>query len=745
MPPTVDSGHHSRVATLLVLTMLLGVVPVLVSPAVASAAVPTPTPGVAWVNLKIGGDRTSVDTIGPLPGEVYGLFASRPTHFTADGVVDLAAEGTNQPRYECTSDAQGDCNWRVPIGTGAGAVANGTRLWTGPIAQPAGHYANPEWQTGPLSGTAAQYILTPRSFQTSALQANQVFEAGNQWITTPGIATDTTGMPAGLANGTSTASGSYRQRISSGGITVASRDNPPTVTTCGRRIALIVDLSGSMNGQVANLKTALDSIVDALRGTPSELALFTFSTNSPAVNAQNHESRSVATTAEANAFKALYAGWTESQASGYTNWDAALYRTAQENAALPARRRFDTAILLTDGNPTAYGTVTAGTDSLAGYTRFREIGNAVASANALKAQDVRVLAFGVGAGLDARAGVNLRAVSGTETYNGSNLTTASYFQENDYGAVGADLRKLVLDACAPTVSVIKQIIPPGGSVSDAYTPSEPWEFSASATNGATVNASPQTTDATTGGVNFDLTIPQPPGSTDVTITEDPKTAAGFTPVPDATVCFNKTAPNEPQVPITPNGLGTGFTVPVGIEDAISCTVYNQAPADLDASVVVDKVWQVRNTPDGPYTEFAEQDQPAGLQAELLLGGPGVDEAPSNQTWGVPREGYTTGASVQIQEQPTIGPPGCELTWATIRSGTGPETDMTGTSTPSTTVSTVRGDNAWTVSNYVTCVSHLTLNKRVRGGSAAPTSWTLSAIAPGGALAGPEGAAARPAS
>lgn len=165
MPPTVDSGHHSRVATLLVLTMLLGVVPVLVSPAVASAAVPTPTPGVAWVNLKIGGDRTSVDTIGPLPGEVYGLFASRPTHFTADGVVDLAAEGTNQPRYECTSDAQGDCNWRVPIGTGAGAVANGTRLWTGPIAQPAGHYANPEWQTGPLSGTAAQYILTPRSFR----------------------------------------------------------------------------------------------------------------------------------------------------------------------------------------------------------------------------------------------------------------------------------------------------------------------------------------------------------------------------------------------------------------------------------------------------------------------------------------------------------------------------------------------------------------------------------------------------
>jgi hypothetical protein len=730
--PTSPRGRGFLVGLVLAVGMMLGVAPV-----PAAAAVPTPTPGVAWVNLKIGSDRTSVNTIDPLPGEVYGLFPNRPTHFTSDGVVDLTAEGGNQPLYQCTSDAQGDCNWRVPIGTGSGSVSDGTRLWTGPITLPTGYYANPAWQTGPLSGTASQYILTPRMFQTPALHANQVYEAGNQWITTPGIATDTTGMPAGLANGTSTAAGSYRQRISSGGVTVSSRNNPPAVTTCGRRVALIVDLSSSMRGQVASLVSALNSIVDSLRGTPSELAMFTFSTNSPAINAQNYEPRSVATTVEANAFKALYAGWNDNQANGYTNWDAAFYRTTQDNAALPARRKFDTAILLTDGNPTAYGSSTAGTDSLAGYTRFRELDNAVASANVLKAQGVRVLAFGVGAGLEAQAGVNLRAVSGTEAYDGSNLTTASYFQETDYTAVAAELRKLFLDACAPSISVIKQIIPPGGTVADAYTPSEGWVFSASATNGATVNASPQTTDATTGGVNFDLTIPVPPGSTDVTITEDPKTAAGYTPVPDQTVCVNKTAPNEPTVPITPNGLGTGFTIPVGQEDAISCLVYNQAPADLAASVVVGKVWQVRDTPTGPYTEYAEQSQPPGLQSQLLLGGPAVDEPPSNQPWGDARGGYTAGASVDIQEQPTIEPPGCTLTRATIRTGTaGPETDMTGTTA---TVDTIRGENAWTVTNYVTCASQLTLAKQVLGGPAAPTSWTLHAIAPDGALPGPLGA------
>jgi len=728
------------VAALLVLGVLAALPARLTS---AVAAVPGPADGVAVVDIKIASDRTSVSTIGPLSGEEYGLFARRPTHFTFDGIVDLVAEGANQPLYRCTSDLDGDCVWTVPIGSGAGAVPAETRLWTGPITMPPGYYANPVWQTGPLTGADSQYISTPRMFQTPALQAGQVYTAGAQWITTPGIATDTSGMPAGLANGTSTAAGSYRQRISSGGITVAARVNPASVTSCGRRVALVVDLSSSMNGQVANLKSALDAIVDGLRGTPSEIALFTFSTSSPAVAAQNYDERPVATTAQANAFKQLYAGWNNSQANGYTNWDAGLYRVSQYNASLPVRRQFDTAIVLTDGNPTAYANGTTG-DALAGYTRFRELGNAVASANALKAQGVRVLSFGVGAGIDERAGVNLRSISGRQEYDGTNLTTASYFQESDYSTVGAQLHSLVLDACAPSISVIKQVVPDGGGLADAYTPTIGWQFTASPSAGTSVDAPSKTTDATTGGVNFDLTFDAGTTSGSVGVTETPK--AGYTPFQNgsSTSCeYIAGSRTGSPATITVTGGGAGFEVAdVRIDDAVSCVVYNQAPASLDASVVVEKLWRVRSTPDGSYAEYANQSQPPGLQAALLLDGPGADDPSSDQPWGTPRGGYTSGADVQVQERPTIGLPGCELTRSTIRAGTSPgtgtETDLSSGAVPTATVGTATGDNAWTITNYVTCVSRLTLSKEVLGGPADPASWVLRAVAPGGALPGPQG-------
>ena len=56
---------------------------------------------------------------------------------------------------------------------------------------------------------------------------------------------------------------------------------------------------------------------------------------------------------------------------------------------------FDVAVVITDGNPTFYG---AG-EGPGSRTRFREVENGIFSANAIKAEDTKVIAFGVGAGV----------------------------------------------------------------------------------------------------------------------------------------------------------------------------------------------------------------------------------------------------------------------------------------------------------------------------------------------------------
>ena len=57
----------------------------------------------------------------------------------------------------------------------------------------------------------------------------------------------------------------------------------------------------------------------------------------------------------------------------------------------------DIAVIITDGNPTVYGQAAEGPGS---FTRFREVENGVFSANALKERGTRILALGVGAGVE---------------------------------------------------------------------------------------------------------------------------------------------------------------------------------------------------------------------------------------------------------------------------------------------------------------------------------------------------------
>ena len=124
-----------------------------------------------------------------------------------------------------------------------------------------------------------------------------------------------------------------------------------------------------------------------------------------------------------------------STAGGTTNWDRGLFQVQQSAS------QFDIAVVITDGNPTVYGNA----EGPGNYTRFREVENGIFSANAVKAEGTRMLAFGVGAGI-AAGGDNLAAISGP-------TKDSDYFQTSTFAGVGVILRNLALGACTGSVTV----------------------------------------------------------------------------------------------------------------------------------------------------------------------------------------------------------------------------------------------------------------------------------------------------
>lgn len=411
---------------------------------------------------------------------------------------------------------------------------------------------------------------------------------------------------------------------------------------------------------------------------------------------------------------------------------------ADTNAAAPEDQRFDMAIMLTDGNPTVYGpnpTSGFGTvDRNSGYTRFRELGNANASANLLKSQGTRIMAVGVGDGVDGEgAAFNLRTISGRDAYDGTNIREADYFQTQDYAQAGEALRGLVLDRCAPSVSVIKQLVPYDGTTEDAYTPQTPWEFSAETTAG-TVDPESAQTSPQTGATNFDLEFD--PGPVDVAIEETQQ--SGYESLPEETTCVDKATGEDVPVEVTPDPDNPErFTIEgIGLQSFLSCTVYNRAPDFDSASVRVDKQWQVTTTtgPDGETTTttYPQGQQPPGLTSSLELGGPGG--APSaTQPWGVARDGYSVedDGSVAVTEQAAADPTNCEITGSSLNG-----TDIT-PGAP-TSVPLASGANEWTITNEIECHSRLRLTKEVASGDVSPEWWQLQGSGPEDALPGPSG-------
>ncbi|MGW8758084.1 hypothetical protein ACWGNH_16715 [Streptomyces albidoflavus] len=695
--------HRRRAAVavraLVALTALLcttGLAPAATSGPAARAAVaevPPPTATTSVVTVRTGGDRTADAEVGPLAGVTLGLFAD-------EGATDPV-----DPDWGvCVSDADGDCSFTVP-GTGPGGPNEGAVYTVRQIAAPSGWYTNPELRTGPGSGSGS---LSPAyAFPTPELEGGQTYSSTSDFMY----------------------STEYRESpfTASTGIWQQSRNNPPLNGACGIDVALVLDLSASVGSALPQLKDAADQFTDALAGTPSRLSLFSFDRNSPSTGTENHpEPTSVSTQAGADAFKSLYADW--DLGSG-TNWDQGLYAVAK------APTRYDLTVVLTDGNPTRFSKPIEGDGS---RTHFADTEGGIFAANAVKAQGTRVVAVGVGRGVEGVSGLNLRAISGPEAFTGDNPETADYYQTTDFTAAGAALNQLALSNCAGTVSVIKQIVPEsntGEDVSGSRNAGPGWEFTASSTE--PLGGLPDTRatdDDGTGGVTFEPEFPPTTGEAPVTVEETQQPNHTLVTQGGANaVCVN--LDDGASVPVTNSGP-TGFTVDLARQGGVSCTVYNRPDPSQDelADLTVDKRWTI----DG--TTYAEGDQPDGYEATLTLTGPD-GAAATPQPWGTPRTGYAPGDTATVDEETTV-PDRCELTDSQVTEANGDP--ATGDLPFRATLD--REHTRLTVTNTVTCdeeedSAHLRLVKKVvnrHGGTATPSDWQLTATGPD-QLGGPGGA------
>ncbi len=655
---------------------------VTVSPVSAAvAAVPPATDANAVITVKVGGDRLTTASVGGLAGITLQLWDGTDTGPTAPVPSDQIG-GTNT----CVSDADGDCSWIIPnTGSDLADSANrDRRFW---IVQaggvPAPWFQNTSLITGPDGGP---FSATPYRFRTGTeLRSGTTYSSGSNFM-------------VGTGNTAPTASG---------GIWQSSRVNPVVPTECGLRVALVLDLSGSVSGSLPALKNAATTFTNSLVGTPSQLALFTFAATAPApgANNANRPLTPVSTQAGADTVNAWINGLS---AGGTTNWDRGLFQVAQSAS------NFDIVVVVTDGNPTVYGN----SEGPGNYTRLREVENGIFSANAIKSENTRILAIGVGAGISAGA-ANLAAISGP-------TANSDYFQTTNYSQVGGVLRALALGSCTGSVTVVKQVVPstaPDGSIAGAV-PVGGWQFAASTTtSGVTIAPASGVTAVGTGALNFNLTFPGGINAASVAVTETQQ--AGYSLIQVGGFNAVCTRLDTGASMAVANAGAFGFTVEANFLYPVTCTVYNRAPAP-PAQIVVNKQWAITDTTSGVTTTYVDGTQPGDLQASLSLNG-------SAQPFGAVRADFRAGDEVAIAETVTNGLRGCTIGTPTLARASEP-----GNLGVPYTATLGEGSNAFVLTNPVTCTTRLTLVKNVSSGPALPNAWSLSATAPAGAAAGPAG-------
>jgi uncharacterized surface anchored protein len=484
---------------------------------------PAGATGGATITVHAGGDRTGTSTVSSLAGVT---FQAVPGATTGGSAADT-----------CTTDATGECTLSVPAGSAYTVSETGV---------PAGYYRSATLDEGDSStGHGAPY-----SFVTKWL-------ASGASVDVPGDALNTSNSDEGI----------HGQNDGSpwSGLMSASRNDPSLSPLCGLRIALILDSSGSMGGstsggstKIADLKAAATSVINALTGTPTKVAIYSFGESTGS-------SVPLTPLTDAATEQPLFDKINGLRANGGTNWDQGIYQ------AVTSTKTYDLAIVLTDGNPTTDNQGAGGGN----YTNFHNVDNAIFSANALKALGTRVVTIGIGVngGED-----NIRAISGPAANSDYYLATNQNF--------GDIFQTLATGNCTNALTVQKQVEDPSGNVLANSADANGWQFSGSISAGSTVGSFPVTASqaGTTGITQATVSIPSG-GSPTITVTEALK--SGYT------LDWSKTTCTVDGKTVTTSKVGEGTANPgvsfTGRSNvAISCTFTNKQPTPKTTLTLVKK-------------------------------------------------------------------------------------------------------------------------------------------------------------
>ena len=578
----------------------------------------------------------------------------------------------------CISEIDGLCTFTVPdTGPGGGNEDVILLVVQEEDGVPDGWFANTDLRIG---GALGNSIPTEYEFLVGPLVGGEIYESGVDFMST--------------APNFRTSSGDWQQ----------SRDNPPLPIRCGLNVAMVMDLSLSIEGELQNMKNAGNSFVDALEGTPSRMAAFNFSTDSPADddNPNFPALLPVGTPGDAQTFKDQYADWSLVSS---TNWDAAM-RAVGEGNQLP-QDDYDLVVFITDGNPTTNGAPDA---PISANNDIADVEHGIFSANTVKDQGARNVMVGVGDGIDQATWPNLISMSGPTQFDGDNLLDADFLTVDQFEEVGEALNELVAQLCENNITVTKVIENRDGTESAG----QEWTYNVEVTEGNATIAPPSDTTDDTGSVAFELTYDEGEDQAQVLITE--LMQEGFELVPHG----GQVADCEGAEVDSDFGDNPSITVTALAGETVQCEFRNRL---IPAELVVDKQWLI----DGE--SLSEGEQPMGFDAELELNEPGGDEM-IPQAWGNPRSGYEVGETATGAENITL-PDECTTETVTLErtDGTGGPIEIDPEEFELEIYALL---NEYTVTNVVACTATLTLIKTVDnsdGGDAEPEDWVLSADGP----------------
>ena len=164
--------------------------------------------------------------------------------------------------------------------------------------------------------------------------------------------------------------------------------NPPMPQRCGLRIAVVADLSTSLNYADSNgfteSKKAANALIDSLAGTPAELGIYNFAGGAPrnpagSTHGQNPPYISLQSDDGVSRAKAIVSNW---NGNGSTNWEAGLKQVAEGN--------YDVVYFITDGMPT-YSSRSTELGLGGEFVQESALNQAIDAANELKAAGTRVV------------------------------------------------------------------------------------------------------------------------------------------------------------------------------------------------------------------------------------------------------------------------------------------------------------------------------------------------------------------